>query len=137
MKNSLLYILSGILSLSFILSGCKGEIDDAREDRRPAVYFELIKAYEDDRAIEAVEFQSSCCIITFEDGYRMTIINTALDIKDCSTSGPAEVYVDNGWWSVNGVVKGIKADASLTRQDAEPVYQYYDGWTLHMILSNR
>ena len=138
MKDFLSHILAVILPLSFILSGCEKEYVDAQqEDKRPAVYLELIKAYEEDAAIEAVEFQTSCCVITFEDGYRLTVSDSVLDIRDCSASEPATVQVVNGWWSINGIVKGIRADDSQPRKDAEPVYQYYDGWTLHMILSNR
>lgn len=138
MKNFLRrHILFVIMPLSFILIGCKEDPVAVPEDKRPAVYFELIKAYEDNKAIASVEFFDAGCAVKFDDGYRLTISDTSLQIDDCSSSKPSDVRVSQGWWAIDGVVKGIKADASLSRMDAEPVYIYYDGYTLHMILSNR
>lgn len=137
MKDILRHILCALIPFLFIQTGCDEKIIEEQEDKKPVEYLELIKAYEADKLVDVVEFLNDGCVIRFGDGSSLSIASSSIEVHDCSSSSPADVRVSQGWWCIDGITVPIKADTSLSRQDSEPVYVYYDGMTLRMYLSNR
>lgn len=126
-----------LLSLS-LLSACEKTGGDASEDvvKPPKGFVELVQAYQDGKVFLSAEHTDAACILTFEDGYSLTIEETSFRIYDCTENSPAKVMAESGWWTVDGVVKAIKVDAGATDLESLPVYVYHDVKTLHAHLSN-
>ncbi len=103
----------------------------------PKVLVELIQAYKDGKVFKSAERQTESCTVTFDDGYKLMVADTALKIYDCTQGIPAAVEVVNGWWSIDGVMQGIKADSSIPDLESTAVYAYFDTKTLYVYLSNR
>lgn len=124
-----------LLLVSMSLNGCR-EKEDVHMYEPPAGYLELLDAYDDGRILSAVVHQAGNCELTFSDGYMVTVPETSFKIHDCTDSEPVRYWVSDGWWCREGLVLGIKADSSLPKEEAEPVYVYFDEITLYMKLSN-
>ena len=125
-----------LLTLVPFLSGCEKE-PDIKGPQQPAGFVELIKAYKDGKVFQSAEHQNGNCVISFTDGYRLTIASTAFEIHDCTGKTPAKVEPIGSWWSVDGRVFGIKVDSTLPDEQSLPVYVYFDSKTLYAHLSNR
>lgn len=121
---------------SLLLPGCRKEVDGPEPPVPPLGYLELIQAYEDGLLFSSAEYVSQSCVLTFSEGVRITVPETSFKIDDCRESEPVRYWVSSGWWCREGLVLGIKADSSLPREEAVPVYVYFDQMTLYMKLSN-
>lgn len=130
------FFLIPLILLSLCLSGCREEISTSEQDKAPAGYLELLEAYEEGLSFSSAEHVSQGCVLTFGDGSRITVPETSFIIDDCTGKDPVICRVTSGWWSKDGLVLGIKADSSLSREEALPVYVYFDEMTLYMKLSN-
>ena len=120
--------------ISLFLTGCK---EIAHEQPEPPLGFlELLRAYDEGLYFSSAEHVSQSCIITFAEGLKITIPETSFIIDDCTEKEPTMYWVSSGWWACEGHVLGIKADSSIPREEALPVYVYFDEMTLHMKLSN-
>lgn len=129
--------MSLLLSLSLLFTGCEKEADASKEPVQPAGFAELVQAYKDGRIFQSAEHQNGSCVLSFTDGYRLTIADTAFEIDDCTDRTPSKVEASGSWWSVDGVVLGVKVDSSLPDEKSLPVYVYFDSRTLYIHLSNR
>lgn len=137
MKDCRLHIpLLAMLLIALCLAGCKKEPQSSGKEH-PAGYAELIRAYAEGRMFSSVETSGTEQIVFFEDGHTVSVPKSGMKIHDCTSKSPAEVRVKDGWWSVDEVILGLKADSSLSDEDAWPVYVYFDTKTLYMHLSNR
>lgn len=130
------YYLIPLMFLSLLLIGCREEINATEPEETPAEYLELLQAYDDGLLFQSAEHVSQSCVVTFADGYRITIPETSFKIDDCTEKEPTRYWVSGEWWCTEGLVLGIKADASLPKEEAVPVYVYFDEMTLYMKLSN-
>lgn len=107
------------------------------EPQQPEGFVELIQAYDDGKVFLSAEHQADCCVIRFTDGYSLTIPASSFEIHDCTKSKPAKVEAVSGWWSIDGVVVGIKVVSPAPNIESLPVYVYFDNRTLYAHLSNR
>ncbi len=126
-----------VMAVSVLMNGC-GE-EPAPEPQRPEPptgYLELLKAYDDGKLFASASYQPGCCIISFSDGHRLTLHDSAIKIHDCTKSTPETVMAAGGWWKVGDVTKAIKVEPLLPKEEALPVYVYVDYKTLHMHISN-
>ena len=136
MKRFSAVILAMTLAAVSFLTGCEEKLNTS-ETGPAAEYLELIQAYEDGKVISTIANSSGVCSIVFSDGSRLAVPETVIRIDDCTDKSPSEVSISSGWWSVNGVVMALKVETSLSREEAAPVYAYFDKATLHLYLSNR
>lgn len=136
-RFSMIGLFMMIASLA-ILTGCSDDDSNTppREKTQPEGIRELVQAYNDGRVFSSAERMAGSCVLNFADGYSLTIAESAFKVYDCTSSAPAVVSTSNGWWSVGGIIYGIKVDSSLANEDAFPVYVYYDSKTLYVYLSN-
>lgn len=123
------------LALVPFLSGCEKE-PAPKEKEQPAGFVELVQAYKDGKVFQSAEHQNGGCVISFTDGYRLTIAATAFEIHDCTDKTPAKVEPIGSWWAVDGKVYGIKVDSTLPDEKSFPVYVYFNSKTLYAHLSN-
>lgn len=130
-------ILAIITAVLPSLTGCGEEEIATPQKKQPAGYIELIEAYEAGRVFSSAETSSDYCIVSFEDGYSIKVIQTEMAIKDHRNSTPPSVMANGGWWMVANSTLPIEVDSSLSDKDAWPVYVYFDELTLYMHLSNR
>ena len=130
------FFLIPLILLSLSLSGCREEISASEQDKAPAGYLELLEAYEEGLSFSSAEHVSQGCVLTFGDGSMITVPETSFIIDDCTGKDPVKCWVTSGWWCKDGLVLGIKADSSLSREEALPVYVYFNEMTLYMKLSN-
>lgn len=130
------FLAAAILVSMICFAGC-GEKETIPEKEQPRGYLELLQAYDAGMVFKSAEHKPACCVITFADNSKLTIFDSAILIHDCTASSPKEVTVSGAWWQVGDRILGIKADSSVSNEDAFPVYCYYDRKTLHMYLSNR
>ncbi len=135
MRRLYLWMILLLGSSCILLSGCEKQPEVPEGPKQPKGFIELLAAYAEGKMFSSAEHQSSACIITFEDGYRLTISD--FEIDDCTRKSPSEVLVEGGWWTVNGVFIGIKADSTVPDEESLPVYVCYDARSLYIWLSNR
>ena len=83
--------MSLLLSLSLLFTGCEKEADASKEPVQPAGFAELVQAYKDGRIFQSAEHQNGSCVLSFTDGYRLTIADTAFEIDDCTDRTPSKV----------------------------------------------
>lgn len=103
-------------------------------------YKELLAAYDAGKLFKEVQAGASSNTVVFEDGSKITVPVSSFDIHDHrDTPAPVvEVQIGTSWWSVDGRLTGVKALPSDTpKEEALPVYVYYDAKTLYMYISNR
>ena len=130
-------IFSLLFCAGLLLSGCGKEPQTQKEPQQPTGFVELVQAYKDGRVFKSAEHQDGSCVLSFTDGYRLTIAASAFEIHDCTAKSPAKVEASGNWWSVDGVVYGIKVDSTLPDELSLPVYVYFNTKTLYAHLSNR
>lgn len=135
MRRLFPFIVSVIIASMFCLAGCE-EKEAVPERKQPAGYLELLQAYQVGMHFLSAEHRQTSCVISFAEGYKLTVNESAMRIYDCRTSRPEDVSVSSGWWMVGGRILSIKADSSVPDEDAFPVYVYFDKTTLHLHLSN-
>ena len=123
-----------------MLASCEKPVSDVQDGDAPAGYRELLEAYDAGRLfLKAVNLTENT-VVMFEDGSSVTVPFSSFRIHNHKTVPVPEISVVpyTQWWSVNGVVQEIKVLLPGTpKEQAEPVYVYYDSMTLYMALSNR
>lgn len=132
----ILFILTAIVALTL---SCEKPEPGNTVKIRPG-YKELLEAYDEGKLFKVVEPSPGQNIVVFEDGSKVTVPTTSFDIYDHTLGFVPTIEVTPGmsWWSINGNMTSIKAVSSLVpKEEAEPVYVYYDKKTLYMHLSNR
>lgn len=129
-------LLSAIIFLSGLtITGCEKPEVKPEGPKQPEGFIELLQAYNEGKVFQSAVRQGEVCILTFTDGYKLTI--TAFHIYDCTEKSPAKVEAVGNWWTINGSMLGIEADSSVPDLESVPVYVYYDAKTLYAYLSNR
>lgn len=129
-------LLSAIVFLSGLtITGCEKPEVKPEGPKQPEGFIELLQAYNEGKVFQSAQMQGEACILTFTDGYKLTI--TAFHIYDCIEKTPAKVEAVGNWWTINGSMLGIEADSSVPDLESVPVYVYYDAKTLYAYLSNR
>lgn len=129
-------LLSAIVFLSGLtITGCEKPEVKPEGPKQPEGFIELLQAYDEGKVFQSAVREGEACIITFADGYKLTI--TAFHIYDCTEKSPAKVEAVGNWWTINGSMLGIEADSSVPDLESVPVYVYYDTKTLYAYLSNR
>ena len=129
-------LLSAIVFLSGLtITGCEKSEVKPEGPKQPEGFIELLQAYNEGKVFQSAVRQGEACILTFTDGYKLTI--TAFHIYDCIEKTPAKVEAIGNWWTINGSMLGIEADSSVPDLESVPVYVYYDAKTLYAYLSNR
>ena len=132
----LVILLSAIIFLSGLtITGCEKPEVKPEGPKQPEGFVELLQAYNEGKVFQSAVRQGEVCILTFTDGYKLTI--TAFHIYDCTEKSPAKVEAVGNWWTINGSMLGIEADSSVPDLESVPVYVYYDAKTLYAYLSNR
>ena len=132
----LVILLSVIVFLSGLtITGCEKPEVKPEGPKQPEGFIELLQAYNEGKVFQSAVRQGEVCILTFTDGYKLTI--TAFHIYDCTEKSPAKVEAVGNWWTINGSMLGIEADSSVPDLESVPVYVYYDTKTLYAYLSNR
>ena len=132
----LVILLSAIIFLSGLtITGCEKPEVKPEGPKQPEGFIELLQAYNEGKVFQSAMRQGEVCILTFTDGYKLTI--TAFHIYDCTEKSPAKVEAVGNWWTINGSMLGIEADSSVPDLESVPVYVYYDTKTLYAYLSNR
>ena len=137
MKQSL-YILSLFAALLFV--SCEKPGPDSDDTKVFTGYRELLEAYDAGRLFKKAVNLTENTVVMFEDGSSVTVPFSSFRIHNHKTVPVPEISVVpyTQWWSVNGVVQEIKVLLPGTpKEQAEPVYVYYDSMTLYMALSNR
>ena len=128
--------MSAIIFLSGLtITGCEKPEVKPEGPKQPEGFIELLQAYNEGKVFQSAVRQGEVCILTFTDGYKLTI--TAFHIYDCTEKSPAKVEAVGNWWTINGSMLGIEADSSVPDLESVPVYVYYDAKTLYAYLSNR
>lgn len=132
----LVILLSAIIFISGLtITGCEKPEVKPEGPKQPEGFIELLQAYNEGKVFQSAVRQGEVCILTFTDGYKLTI--TAFHIYDCTEKSPAKVEAVGNWWTINGSMLGIEADSSVPDLESVPVYVYYDTKTLYAYLSNR
>ncbi len=133
-----LYLVLGFILVSlFLLNGCQEEPEIPEGPMQPEGFAELIQAYKDGKIFESARHRSGCCVLNFTDGSALTIAETSFEIHDCTQNKPAKVQASGNWWTIDGVTIPVKVESSVTIEESQPVYVYFDALTLYMYLSNR
>lgn len=130
-----------LLSLLLLTSCEKPEPDTGTNPGAdlPA-YKELLAAYDAGKLFKEVQAGAASNVVVFEDGSKVTVPASSFEIHDHTAGFVPTVEVQPGmsWWSINGSLTSIKVVSTLVaKEDAEPVYVYYDAKTLYMYISNR
>ncbi len=138
MNKLLCVLLALVIVPALFLTGCAKEEGEqqAPEPEPPAGYLELLQAYDAGRTFSSAEHQRGCCVISFADGLKLSIQESAIMIYDCTEIYPETVSASGTWWKVGETVKSIKVDTTLPKEKSLPVYVYFDSMTLHMHISN-
>ena len=134
----ILYILSA-LSVALFIS-CDKPQPDGGQEKRLTGYIELLEAYDAGKLFKAVEASAGQNVVIFDDGSKIMVPASSFAIHDHrETAAPSiDFLAGSPWWRVGGQMTGIPVVASsLPKEEAEPVYVYYDRKTLHMHISNR
>lgn len=134
----ILYILSA-LSVALFIS-CDKPQPDGGQEKRLTGYIELLEAYDAGKLFKAVEASAEQNVVIFDDGSKIMVPASSFAIHDHrETAAPSiDFLAGSPWWRVGGQMTGIPVVASsLPKEEAEPVYVYYDRKTLHMHISNR
>ena len=134
----ILYILSA-LSVALFIS-CDKPQPDGGQEKRLTGYIELLEAYDAGKLFKAVEASAGQNVVIFDDGSKITVPESSFMINDhTETPAPTVDFLPGSpWWRVGGQMTGIPVVASsVPKEEAEPVYVYYDRKTLHMHISNR
>ncbi len=135
MKKLPFLLVNLMMVLSLLLSGC-GEEPEIVEAKPPKGYSELLQVYDMGKKFASAEHHPAFCRISFSDGFRLTISDSEIKIHDCTSDAPEEVKTTGDWWQVGSVIKPIKVKTGVPKEDALPVYVYFDARTLHMHISN-
>lgn len=134
----ILYILSALCAALFI--SCDKPQPDGGQEKRLTGYIELLEAYDAGKLFKAVEASAEQNVVIFDDGSKIMVPASSFAIHDHrETAAPSiDFLAGSPWWRVGGQMTGIPVVASsLPKEEAEPVYVYYDRKTLHMHISNR
>ena len=134
----ILYILS-VLSAALFFS-CDKPQPDGGQVKRLTGYIELLEAYDAGKLFKAVEASAEQNVVIFDDGSKIMVPASSFAIHDHrETSAPSiDFLAGSPWWRIGGNMTGIPVVASsVPKEEAEPVYVYYDRKTLHMHISNR
>lgn len=135
MKKIVCFLISLVL-----LSSCEKPDTGKNNGTDIPAYRELLTAYDAGRLYKEVQVSEGSSIVVFEDGSSITVPETAFHIHDHTASPAPSVEVQPGmqWWSVGGSITTVKVLSSNTpKEEARPVYVYYDTKTLYMYISNR
>ena len=129
-------ILSILLSFVLVLNGCQEKPEIPEKPKQPRGFAELVQAFKDGKLFDSAEHKSDCCVLKFTDGTSLTIAETDFEIHDCTMNKPAKVQPSGGWWTIDGVTVPVKVESSVSIEDSQPVYVYFDTLTLYLYLSN-
>lgn len=129
-------ILSILLSFVLVLNGCQEKPEIPEKPKQPRGFAELVQAFKDGKLFDSAEHKSDCCVLKFTDGTSLTIAETDFEIHDCTINKPAKVQPSGGWWTIDGVTVPVKVESSVSIEDSQPVYVYFDTLTLYLHLSN-
>lgn len=129
-------ILSILLSFVLVLNGCQEKPEIPEKPKQPRGFAELVQAFKDGKLFDSAEHKSDCCVLKFTDGTSLTIAETDFEIHDCTMNKPAKVQPSGGWWTIDGVTVPVKVESSVSIEDSQPVYVYFDTLTLYLHLSN-
>lgn len=136
--KKILYIL---IALTLLASCEKPGPDTGKTPERQFIgYKELLEAYDAGKVFKEVHASADVNVVVFEDGSKVSVPVSSFMIHDHTETPAPTVEVQPGmqWWSIDGKLTGIKAlHSALSKYDAEPVYAYYDAYTLYMYVSNR
>ncbi len=125
-----------LAAVCVLLAGCSKEpVREVQEPQQPEGYLDLLKAYDAGKMFASAEHQPGRCIISFADGEELAVAASEIKIHDCTKTGSLAVSTSGSWWKVGDVVQSIKVDTTLSKEEARPVYVYFD-LTLHMHISN-
>lgn len=133
MKSLLKYLLPLLVTVA---SCDKSENPDAPAGGCASLT-ELLKAYASGKLYDSAAQKDASCEIRFEDGSSITVPASDFIIEDCTSSSPKAVSANGAYWTVGGVTKAVRVDASLSDDKALVVYAYYDLKSLYIQLSNR
>ena len=128
-----------LLLAALLFAGCEKKGPDAGEKNIPG-YKELLAAYDAGQMYKEVLKSDGANTVVFDDGSKITVPLSSFDIHDHTSKPLPNIYVVVGtyYWSVDGLVLGIKAQStSVPKEEAQPVYVYFDSTDLYMQLSNR
>lgn len=135
MRRLAILLLAIVFLSGLTITGCEKPEVKPEGPKQPEGFIELLQAYNEGKVFQSAVRQGEVCILTFTDGYKLTI--TAFHIYDCTEKSPAKVEAVGNWWTINGSMLGIEADSSVPDLESVPVYVYYDTKTLYAYLSNR
>ena len=135
MKRFSALILAMMMAAASFVTGCEEEIK-SHEKKQPASFLILLQAYEEGRVFSSAELTDVSCVVTFEDGFNITVPLSEISVKDHRNSQPPEIKPSTGWWSVGDMVLPIKVEYSKSDKESSYVYVYFNDYTLHMHLSN-
>lgn len=136
--NKLSYVITVLAALLFV--SCQKPGPDTDNQKTLTGYKELLEAYDEGKSFSEVQAGASSNVVVFEDGSKITVPIGSFPIHDHTDVAVPSIEIVPGvlWWSVGGQVTSIKAlSTSVAKEDAEPVYVYFDKMTLYMHLSNR
>ena len=129
-----------LLMAALVFASCENKGPDAGDRKVITGYKELLEAFDAGKYFKEVQAGAASDVVVFEDGSKVTVPISAFPIYNHAISAVPTIEVVPGhlWWSIDGQVTGIKAlSTSVAKEDAEPVYVYFDEMTLYMHLSNR
>ena len=137
--NRLFYIIAAV---AVLLTSCEkpGPDTGTNPGADLPAYKELLAAYDAGKLFKEVQAGAASNVVVFEDGSKITVPVSSFAIHDHRETSVPVVEVQPGmqWWSVGGQMTGIKVLPSSTpKEQAAPVYVYYDSKTLYMHISNR
>ena len=136
--NKLSYVITVLAALLFV--SCQKPGPDTDNQKTLTGYKELLEAYDEGKSFKEVQSGAASDVVVFEDGSKITVPATSFLIHDHrETKVPAiEIVPGSLWWSIGGSLTSIKAQSTtVVKEDAVPVYVYFDKMTLVMHLSNR
>ena len=136
--NKIPYVISIIAALLF--TSCEKPGPEPQDEKVLIGYKELLEAYDAGKSFKEVQPGAVSNVVVFEDGSKVTVPMSSFPIHDHTKTSVPKIEVVPGvlWWSVGGQVTSIKAQStSVAKEDAVPVYVYFNTSTLYMHLSNR
>jgi len=135
----ILYILF-FAAAALFLSCERSEPDAGAQQKVLTGYKELLQAYDEGKLFKQVQTSADANVVVFEDGSTVSVPKSSFEIHDHTTSPVPviEVVPGSSWWSIDGKLTGIIVNSSaLSKEQAKPVYVYFDSKTLYMYISNR
>ena len=130
-----------LIALTLLAACTKPEPDTGNTPEKKLLgYTELLEAYDAGKLFKEVQASSDANVVVFEDGSKITVPVSSFQIHDHTKGFVPKVEVQPGmqWWSINGNLTSVKVVSTLvTKENAEPVYVYYDSKSLYMYISNR